>query len=259
MNIYLYIDKNTFFHRLDPRTKLFILLTVFIIATLQEALPGASFVFLLVIFHGYLSKTLVNLKRIWFVLLLIFILSTIIWALNLRGKTDLFNGIDLEPLLYGIGTGIKLDAMIITGLIFLSTTTNEEISMALVKLKLPYRLTFAFTTALRLVPTFIGTALTVVNAQKSRGMELDKGNIFKRIRGYLPLLGPVLLLTLRYTVQLSMALESKGFGASKKRTFYLDSQYKKPDLVIIGLLLVINALCIYLRTSGYLAIEGLIK
>ncbi|MBU1627395.1 energy-coupling factor transporter transmembrane protein EcfT, partial [bacterium] len=234
-------------------------LATFIAATLQEALWGSIAIMLLVILHGFISKALVNLERIRFILLLIFIASTIVWSLNLDGKTPFYFGLKLEPFLYGVGTGLKLDAMIISGLIFLSTATNEELSLALVRLKIPYRLTFAFTTALRLVPTFVGTALTVAIAQKSRGVELESGNIFARLKKYLPLLGPVLLMTLRYTMQLSMALESKSFGGIKKRTFYLQCKYNIRDFYFLIFLLLTVLIFVYWKLSGYLDMEGLIR
>jgi len=258
MNLYLYRDKDTFFHRLDPRTKIFLLLTIFIIATMQEALYGSIIIMLLVLLHGFISKSFENIGRIWFILVLIFVFSTIVWTLSLDGRTYLFTGIALEPILFGMATGIKLDAMIISGIIFLTTTTNEDISLALVLLKIPYRLTFAFITALRLVPTFVGTAFTVVNAQKSRGVEIDKGNILKRVKKYIPLLGPILLLTLRYTVQLSMALESKCFGHSKKRTFYNGCKFCFSDYVSHLIFLMITILCIFLKMKGYFKLQGLL-
>jgi energy-coupling factor transport system permease protein len=257
MNPYLFIDENTFFHRLDPRTKLFLLISIFVIATMQVALVGSISIFLLVIFQATISRSLSNIKRIWFILILVFMLSTILWSLHLDGKTQFFWKFELEPFIYGLSTGIKLDAMLIAGLIFLSTTRNEEISLALIKLRIPYRLTFASTTALRLVPTFIGTAMNVANAQKTRGLELDKGNPIKRMRCYFPLLGPILLLTLRYTMQLSMALDSKGFGRNTKRTNLTEMSFKKIDYVIDFFLVILLVACLYLKYRGILEIEGL--
>src|ERR671916_566444 len=217
----LYLDRDTGVHRLDPRTKIFLLLGMF-------ALP---FVFLdplyevavlaLVLFIGYLAKALTNLRRIWFILVTIAILTVILWSIFGSGQTPLFLFVELEALLYGISIALRIDITVIAGMIFLSTTRNEEVAIGLVRLGIPYRFAFAVSTALRLVPTIVATGLTIGQAQRSRGLDLDSGNIIQRIRKHLPLLVPVFVTTVRSTNVFSMALESKGFGARPGRTFFL--------------------------------------
>ena len=68
-----------------------------------------------------------------------------------------------------------------TGLIFLSTTRNEELTNGLIRMGCPYPIAFALSTALRLVPTFAGAGATIIQAQVSRGLDLESGNIFSRV------------------------------------------------------------------------------
>jgi len=49
-------------------------------------------------------------------------------------------------------------------------------------------------------------AQTVVDAQRSRGLELDKGNLLKRVRNYIPILIPLLLIAIRRSLELAEAL-----------------------------------------------------
>ncbi len=74
------------------------------------------------------------------------------WTIFASGETPLFWFVEREALLYGIGVALRIDITIIAGMIFLSTTRNEEIATGLVKLGIPYRFAFAVSTALRLVP-----------------------------------------------------------------------------------------------------------
>src|SRR5438093_13491249 len=69
----------------------------------------------------------------------------------------------------------------------------------------PNALSFTFTTAVRLVPTLAVDAQTVVDAQRSRGLELDKGNLLRRIRNYIPILIPLLLIAIRRSLALAGA------------------------------------------------------
>jgi energy-coupling factor transport system permease protein len=252
----LYLDRDTWVHRLDPRTKMFLLLGMF-------ALP---FVFLnplyelavlaLVLFFGYLAQSLVNLRRIWFILLAILVVTTILWSIVGSGRTPLFLFVEREALLYGLSTALRIVITVIAGMFFLSTTRNEEVGIGLVRLGIPYRFAFAVSTALRLVPTVVATGLTIGQAQRSRGLDLESGNIIQRIRQHLPLLVPVFVTTVRSTNVFSMALESKGFGARPGRTFFLHTAITGRDVLVMVAFVVLLAGCIALRVAGYGGLEG---
>ncbi len=132
-------------------------------------------------------------------------------------------------------------------MVFLSTTKIEEIAEGLVKLKVPYRGAFAFATAIRLVPMIVATSYTIIQAQKSRGLDLDTGNILQKARKYLPLMIPTFISVIRSTNIFSMALESKGFGYSKKRTNYLNHTMGGKDYIMLFLGVLILALAIYIK------------
>ena len=68
----------------------------------------------------------------------------------------------------GLTTGLKLIAMTVWTVLFLATTRNEALTAGLLRLGLLYPVAFAFTTALRLVPSLAGAAVTTIAAQKSR-------------------------------------------------------------------------------------------
>jgi energy-coupling factor transport system permease protein len=252
----LYLDRDTWVHRLDPRTKMFLLLGMF-------ALP---FVFLnplyelavlaLVLSFGYLAQALVNLRRIWFILLTILVVTTILWSIVGSGRTPLFLFVEREALLYGLSTALRIVITVIAGMIFLSTTRNEEVGIGLVRLGVPYRFAFAVSTALRLVPTVVATGLTIGQAQRSRGLDLESGNIIQRIRNHLPLLVPVFVTTVRSTNVFSMALESKGFGARPGRTFFLHTAMGARDVLVMVAFVALLAVCLALRVAGYGGLEG---
>ena len=76
---------------------------------------------------------------------------------------------------------------------------------------MPYPAAFALSTALRLVPTFVGAGATIIQAQRSRGLDLDRGDLFRRVGHFIPQAVPLLIYALRYTNFLAMALECRGF------------------------------------------------
>ena len=77
--------------------------------------------------------------------------------------------------------GLRLATFVAMGFIFLTTTRNEELTNGLIRMGLPYPVAFALSTALRLVPTFAGAGATIVQAQISRGLDLESGSIFRSV------------------------------------------------------------------------------
>ena len=249
MDMFLYLDNDTFLHRLDPRTKMLVMLATFVVALMFYSLPTLLGLTAVVILYGMAGKTLGNLKRIRFILLMIFLFSVVLWSLTYGGSTKILGPISVEGIIYGIVIGVKFDIMIIAGMIFLSSTKVEEISLGLVKLGLPYRGAFAFATAIRMVPMIVATSFTISQAQRSRGLDLDSGNLLERAKKYVPLLIPTIVSVIRGTNVFAMALESKGFGYSEERTNYLQISIKKSDTLVLVLSLLVIVASIYVKIA----------
>jgi energy-coupling factor transport system permease protein len=253
---FLYLDRDTWVHRLDPRTKMLLLIGAFVLAFLfVNPLYGLG-VLAIVLAFGAAARSLINLRRIWFILFMIAVMTVILWTFFGSGETPLFWLVEWEALLYGIGAALRIDIMIVAGMIFLSTTRNEEIATGLVKLGIPYRFAFAVSTALRLVPTIAATGATIGQAQRSRGLDLESGNLIQRIRKNTPLLIPVFVSTIRSTNVFSMALESKGFGASPRRTYFLKIELTRRDALVLVSFAALIVAALALRFAGYGGVEG---
>jgi energy-coupling factor transport system permease protein len=259
MDSEIYLDRNTLFHRLDPRTKILILLTVFVVVLYFEHPLWVLPTTLLIILQGYFSKSLVNLNRIRLILIILTISSLILWTLFSKGITPLFGPITVEGLLYSFNRILVMTSLITEGMIFLSTTRTEEFVLGMIRFGLPYRVGFAISTSLRMVPTIFSSVTIIGQAQRSRGLDLDSGNLIERVRKYLPLLVPVFVSTIRGTNVFGMALESKGFGARPKRTFFLNPQFGAADFLVITFLVILFALTTYCKIAGFGRIPGLTR
>jgi energy-coupling factor transport system permease protein len=256
MDPYLYLDRDTFVHRLDPRTKIFLLIGAFVLAfTFVAPLYELAILGVMLLF-AYVSGAFANLRRIWFILIVIAVMTVIMWSLFGSGETPFFWFVEWEAFLYGVSMALRIDSVIIAGMIFLSTTRNEEIATGLDRLGIPYRFAFAVSTALRLVPTIAATGMTISQAQRSRGLDLESGNIFQRIKKHIPLLVPVFVSTIRSTNVFSMALESKGFGANPRRTYFLRLAIDRRDVIVVVAFVALIAAAIALRIAGFGGLEG---
>ncbi len=205
----------------------------------------------IVLFFGYLSQSMANLGRIWPILLAVAIVSIILWSVFGGGQTPLFLFVKREALIYGVGIALRLDAIIMAGVIFLSTTRIEEVAVGLVRLGIPYRFAFAVSKVLRLIPTLVATGMTIGQAQRARCPDLDSGNIISRNRRRLPLLVPAFVTTARSDNVSSMAMASRGFGAGSGRTFYVHIAMGLRDVLVLVVLVLLLAGSITLRVMGY--------
>jgi len=253
MNLTFYNDKETWLHRLDPRTKIGGVLLIFVIC-----LCFNHPFFIAIILAGVLAiftaaKSMRVLWKLRFLLILLFVFSVVLWPFFIKGKTVIlqWHGLEVsrESLFYGLAMGLRLMTFVSAGLLLLATTKNEEIANGLIRLGIPYPIAFALATAIRLVPTFADAGATIVQAQVSRGLDLDSKNVFNRFKRFAPLSIPIFISAMRYTNLLAMALESKGFRPDAPRTSYYESRITGRDCLVMAFLTLTLAACLYLRIS----------
>lgn len=255
MNLSLYVDAGTWVHRLDGRTKILCLLGLFSLSLLFS-----DPVHLLVLCAGVLAlvrwaQSLHNLKKIWILLTLLFVYSVVLWPFFVEGTTPLFTvgGLTImqEGVLHGMGMGLRLNAMLISGIVLLSTTTIEELGEASNRLGVPRPLGFSLALAFRWVPTLLGSIGAVIQAQRSRGLDVHARGVVEKVRRYPPLIVPLIGHTLRQTNLLAMALESKGFGAGQVGHPLFVSKMQKADFTALAVIAVLVMGSLWMRLNGY--------
>jgi energy-coupling factor transport system permease protein len=256
MNIFFYLDKRTWVHRLDPRTKIFGMLALFTLCLCFNHPLYMAGVSLGILGIAMAARALTNFWRLRFVLILLVVFSSLMWPFFTRGPTPMWAWgpiqVSRESLLYSLAMGMRLASFVATGLILLSTTRNEELTNGLIRMGVPYPIAFAFSTSLRLIPTFAGAGATIIEAQISRGLDLESGSIFSRIGKFIPQAVPLFFFAIRHTNLLAMALESRGFSPEAKRTLYYEPRFRAVDYGVIGLLSTILAAMLYVRLGMHL-------
>ncbi len=220
-------------HRLDPRAKFILTLGYFVASLMFTNIYVLLIVFFAQIPGVLLAKTVGR------------------WLRSLRG--GLFLGVFIfvmniifgTPVVSSIAFTTRFFSIMSAFSFFFMTTSADDLGLALEQIHVPYSISFTFTTAVRLVPTMAIDAQTVVDAQRSRGLELDKGNFMKRIRNYIPILIPLIISAIRRSVELAEALESRAFGATEKRTAIVTLKMRLPDYLIITATIVGIGLALY--------------
>jgi energy-coupling factor transport system permease protein len=131
--------------------------------------------------------------------------------------------------------------------VFFLTTSPDHLGLALEQTHVPYEFVFAFTTAVRFVPVLAEEAQTIMDAQKARGLELERGNFLKKIRNYIPILIPLIVSAIRRSLELAEAMESRAWGATKNRTNLYVLKMHRGDIAMIIITAGILATAIYVR------------
>jgi energy-coupling factor transport system permease protein len=147
------------------------------------------------------------LPRIYRTLLLSLGFSLFIFVVNYLVGYSLFESAILAA---------RFISIIASTSIFFLTTSPDELEQVMKWFKVPQDIVFAFVTAVRFVPVLMLDALQIMDAQKSRGLELDRGNVFTRIKKFVPILIPLVVSAVIRSSELAEAMEARAYGAVKK-------------------------------------------
>lgn len=261
MQMSLYQRRDTIAHRRHPVAKLLALTPLFV-APLAFNDPRWALATLLVSFALVLAAgALPNLRRVWGLGAILLVMSALLWALMLPEREAVWR---LGPLYasptslaYGVAMGLRLNAMLMLGVAYVTCTRSEEFTWSLRRIGVPATMTLALSLTFRLVPMFAGTARTVTEAQMARGLDFRSGGPLARLRRYVPLMVPVLAYAMRSADDLTRALESRGAGpAAGERTEYYEYPWDRGDTALLVLALGLGGACVWLRVSGYGEIVG---
>lgn len=254
MTVSLYLNHKTWVHRLDGRTKTMTVIGFFVLALCFSHPVYLLGVLALVSGGLAVAQAGVNVKKIWILATLLVCYSMMLWPFFVEGETPLplFHviGVTWEGCLFGLGMGLRLLIMMWGGLWLLSTTTIEELAQASQRLGLSSRVGFAFSLAFRWVGILLGAGVGVIQAQRSRGLDISSGTILERIRKYVPLVVPLIGHALRQTNLLAMALESKGFHPTAHRSISVTGKMKGADYVVLIVLSMLLGVSGWMRWHG---------
>ena len=153
----------------------------------------------------------------------------------------------VRDLNFAIAMVLRLMVLITAFSAFFLTTHPDDLAQALIQMKVPFDFAFALSMATRYVPTLAREAQTIMDAQMSRGLELQKGGLTQKIRNLIPLIIPLIVNSVRRALSIAESLESRAFGAIKKRTYLYQLKLKKSDFFFMVFLTSYLLLMIYIK------------
>lgn len=124
-----------------------------------------------------------------------------------------------EGLVYALTLALRLWNTILAMGVLVLTTRPQELVTALVMRGLSPRAGYAVASVIQLLPTVWAAVLSVLDAQRSRGVETD-GGLARRLRALVPMLGPLVMASLAAAQERAVALEVRGFSRRGPRTVF---------------------------------------
>ena len=247
-----YFPGNSVVHRLDPRTKL-VLLVFYIVALFVAGgwiAYGVCFLFLALaisVSHIPLKAIFRGMKPLVFILIFTGVLNvfftpgTEIWSWG-------FLRITWEGLAQA-GKMVSRILMLISATFLLTYTTSpialtdglESLLGPLKVIKVPvHELSMMMCIALRFIPTLIEETDKIMSTQKARGADFETGNLIQKVKALVPILVPLFISAFRRADELATAMECRCYQGGDGRTKMKLLRYKRNDFLTyaVGLLLI---------------------
>ena len=249
-SISLYVDKDTYLTRMHPFTKLCYIFTA-IVASLVAGKLWAFAAFigisLVMLISGKIIRKVFPLIAFSFTILItIFLIHGLF---NHENATLLFAAGPLkfyqEGMLYALRISLNVLNMLLAFAVFVLTTSPVELVEDLERIGFSPKIGYVVSSVFQIVPQMSGTMNTIMDAQRSRGLETE-GSLLTRAKSFLPLISPVVMSSLINTRERAIALEIRGFEAGQKKTYLREDKMKNSDRIwcVILLLLIIVAIAI---------------
>ncbi|MBO8163489.1 MAG: energy-coupling factor transporter transmembrane protein EcfT [Brevibacillus sp.] len=261
-----YIPGRSFLHRMDGRTKL----------ALLACWTGSIFLFydirILLVFltagFALIPLSHISFSRIRRMILMMIAFVTLT-ALLTNILTPSYAGkyvsvqhplltvagltITKETVFYSVMLIVKYLAIFPMAVLFILTTHPSRLASSLHRIGIPYKIAYSLNIALRYLPNVQREFMQIAHAQQVRGVSLEKGSgsIGKRLKAWVALLMPLFVSSLDRVETVSNAMELRGFGNRRSRTWYNATSFGKVDYVTFAASLALLALSIWLKLNVF--------
>lgn len=252
-----YLERNSLVHKLTGTTKLIFFLTwsVAAMVTYDTRVLICMLIGSVVIFK--ISKVKFKDVSVVFGMALVFFLMNNLFVYLFspeygvglyESRTLLFTiagryTVTLQQLFYHLNMSMKVLCVVPVALLFIACTDPSEFAASLASIGVSYRVGYSVSLALRYIPDVQREYHNISQAQQARGIDLSgKDKFFTRLKNSIAILLPLVLSSLNRIETVSNAMELRGFGKNKKRTWYVQRKMKKEDWITLFLAVLILVL-----------------
>lgn len=152
-----------------------------------------------------------------------------------------------EQLFYEANILLKYLTIVPSVFIFIVTTNPSEFAASLNRIGISYNIGYAVSLALRYIPDAQDDFHKIKNAQEARGIEMSaKAGFMDRVRNTAAIIFPLVFTSMERIDTVSNAMELRGYGKHKKRTWYRGRKLAKLDYITIAVTVIFMAAALIL-------------
>ncbi|MHB8075389.1 energy-coupling factor transporter transmembrane component T family protein [Desulfosporosinus fructosivorans] len=229
--------------KLDPRTKLaWYALMIYLSLSVGTAVQLCLALLVCIMASLILTGSLKQYKVMIIIILLLGLQILIIQLLFCREGVLLYQWgilkIYSEAVPLAITGILKGSLIVFASMQFFTSASPQDFTLMLVKFNIPYRYAMLVGLSARFLPLMKAEYISIVDSQRTRGLKME--NVWDNLKGVIPTFMPFLYRAVRRSTETALAMELRGYGRSKTRTFSSDLTIKHYDIaLILAILLVI--------------------
>ena len=258
-----YMPMDSVVHKMDPRSKIIIMLLLMISIFIPSGITGYICIGIFICFVLFLSKLSIkydfrSMKPMLFMMIFLLVINVLVIKTGIPWIQWGWFSIYSDAIYQTLYIVVRLLYMIIITTILTATTKPLDLTLGIEKLLKPLEkikfpahiIAMMISIALRFIPTLIEETQRIMNAQASRGVDLDNGSLKEKLMAILSLIVPLFISAFDRADQLANAMEARGYNPNAQRTRYKVLKMSSLDyigLISSGFLLILNiAICFVL-------------
>lgn len=254
-----YVPIDSKIHRIDPRIKIVMMMVLMVSVFLVPNFETYGFLFIVLSIAVLASKLtfrfiLSALKPMWFMLIFLSIINIFLIRTGTPYKI-LFFTVYSDAIKQTLFIVFRLTLMIMVTTLLTATTSPidmtlgiEDLLSPLKRFKVPaHEIAMMLSIVFRFIPTLIEDTQRIMNAQASRGVDLEEGSFKEKISGIVSMIVPLFLSSYQRSEDLADAMEARGYYPGKTRTRYKQLKIRFSDLVMLSLSFLVFGTVLYMR------------
>jgi energy-coupling factor transport system permease protein len=263
-----YVEMDSFLHKLDPRTKFSFFIVMSVLTSFCKS--GVALLFLFLVFTAiwitsHIGKYMIDLlKKVKVLLLFIFLLWLILGAFMINDGPTIFRNtytvlgnvhiisLDWFDLYKGAVFAMRVFLMISVFYTVILSTNFSQIILGLRSWRVPYAVAFGIGLVFQIIPIIIQEFSTIIEAQSSRGLEVDKCSAIAKIKNYIIISMPLLFRVLGKGHSISLAMHYYKLDFKMKRTSYKLIKASYLDAIFVAVTVISTVFTVALQFKYYI-------
>ncbi len=253
-----YVSRDTYLHKLNPLTKFIFFVIMAVVTSFMKNGFALIFLFIALSVIWFVGKIHKEMFSIFYKLKWLMVFIVLLWVVmgaftKDPGSLVLFRkgviSLELYDIYKGFLYAIRLFMMVATFFTVIVTTNFSEIILGLRRIKIPYVIAFGIGLVFQMIPIVIKEFNAIMEAQSSRGLEVEDCGVKEKIKNYVTISIPLLFRIIGKGQGISLAMYYYKLNFHVKRTSYKTTVTTYKDFLFVGMTIVMAAVGIFLSKA----------